>query len=68
MTSSAFSNPALWATLACAAVALVVIFERSVDLAKFMREPGIESLSGAILVLLTTVAVVLMALAFLVSS
>jgi hypothetical protein len=68
MVSSPFSNPALWATLACAAVAVAVIFEKKADLAKFIREPGIKSLSGgAILVMFTTAAAVLMALAFLVS-
>jgi hypothetical protein len=57
-----------WATLACAAVAVAIIFENRADLAKFIREPSIKSLSlGTILVLLTTVSVALMALAFLVS-
>jgi hypothetical protein len=68
MVSSTFSNPAFWAALACAAVAAAVIFEKKADLAKFIREPGIKSLSpGTILVMLTTFAAVLMALAFLVS-
>jgi hypothetical protein len=68
MVSSTFSNPALWATLACAAAAVAVIFENKADLAKFIQEPGIKSLSwGTVLVMLTTAAAVLMALAFLIS-
>jgi hypothetical protein len=45
MLSSTFSIPTLWAALACAAVALAVIIEKKADLAKFIREPGIKSLS-----------------------
>jgi hypothetical protein len=64
-----FSDPVLWATLACAAATVAAVFEKKVDLAKFIREPGIRSLSGGVvLVLLMMAAVVLMALALLAAS
>ena len=67
--SLTFSNPVLWVTLAAAAATIAVMFENKADLAKFIREPGIRSLSGRlVLVLLMIAAVVLMALATIAAS
>ena len=68
--SSIFSNSAFWAalatTFACAGVVAALTFEKKADLAKFIREPGIRSItSGVVLVLLLGGALILSALALL---
>lgn len=68
MMNSTISNVGFWAALACAFVTLATIFEYKSDLAKFIREPRIKSISPrVVLVLLMVAATVLMTLAFLVS-